>query len=253
MHPSRHSRDPKPHPAATRWTDHRLATAYATRIDLLDRETAWPALTPLLTPATPRRRLGRPDAVVLELGAGIAAYAHHLAEHHWTRTHAVDISPTLHRIGEKRHNDAWILRTTPDRAGRIPLRPGQCTAALAHLTLCHQPTDAHTLALLTETRRALRPRATLALVEPGEFGRDFQLLRYGHPHAAAEPRDAEPYPIDYTLTDGTRLRTTAHHRTPDHTARLLAHAGFTLDEIRPLPLPGYGGTPFTLWTAHAAP
>jgi len=235
----------------TRWTDPRLAAAYVTRNDLLDRDTAWPELTTLLTSPEPRRGLGRPDAIVLELGSGPGHYARYLADNHWTATYAVDISPAIHRHGEQHIRDAWIHRTLPHRDGSLPLRRCQCTAALAHLLLCHIRQPAHILALLTETRRALRPNAPLALIEPGDFGRDFQLLRYGHPNTDTEPRPGEPYPIDYTLTDATRLRTTAYLHPPQLLADLLKRAGFHLDLIKPLPLPSHGGVPFTLWIAHA--
>lgn len=248
---------PHPHPqpaplTPTRWTDPRLAAAYTTRIDLLDRDTAWPALTPLLTHPAPRHGLGRPDTVLLELGSGPGHYARHLAEHHWTATHAVDASPAMHRQGAARIRDAWIHRVLPHPDGTLPLRRCQCTAALAHLLLCHLQHPAQILALLTEGRRVLRPGAPLALIEPGDLGRDFQLLRYGEPHAAAEPGPGEPYPIDYTLADATRLRTTGYRHSPAVLADLLARAGFRLEEIRPLPLPAGSGSPFTLWTARAA-
>jgi len=239
----------------TRWTDPRLAAAYATRLDHLDREAAWPLLTPLLTRPEPHHGLGRPDATVLELGSGTGHYARHLAEHHWTATYAVDISPAIHRHGAAHVRDAWIHRTLPHRDGSLPLRRCQCTAALAHLLLCHIRHPAHILALLTEARRVLRPEAPLAIVEPGEFRRDFQLLRYGDPDrtAADELEPGQTYPIDYTLTDGSRLRTTAYHHPPQLLAELLDRAGFRLDAISPMPLPAHGGDPFTLWTAHARP
>lgn len=239
----------------TRWTDPRTAHAYATRLDQLDRQTAWPALAPLLTNPRPRHGLGRPDATILELGSGPGHHARHLAENHWTATQAVDISPAVHRYGEHHLADPWIHRTLPRPDGTLPLRRCQCTAALAHLLICHIQQPAHILALLTEARRVLRPRAPLALIEPGEHGRDFQLLRYGHPDT--RPADTphtpgEPYPIDYTLPDTTRLRTTAYHHPPRLLTELIRRAGFHLDRITPLPLPADAGTPFTLWTAHAA-
>lgn len=243
---------PEPPPLRpTRWTDPRTAHAYATRVDLLDRETAWPALTPLITNAHARRGLGRPDATVLELGSGPGHYARHLADHHWTATYAVDVSPAIHRYGEQHIRDAWIHRVIPRRDGTLPLRRCQCTAALAHLLICHIRQPAHILALLTEARRTLRPAAPLVLIEPGDLGRDFQHLRYGHPDAAAPPEPGEPYPIDYTLADTTRLRTTAYHHTPQLLADLIRRAGFRVELITPLPLPSGGGCPFTLWTAYA--
>jgi SAM-dependent methyltransferase len=245
MHPGHPRLEP------TRWTDPRLAAAYATRLDLLDRDTAWPALTALLTNPAPRHGLGRPDAILLDLGSGPGHYARHLAEHHWTATHAVDISPAIHRHGAAHIRDAWIHRSLPHRDGTLPLRHCQCTAGLAHLLLCHIEQPAHILALLTEARRVLRPNSPLALIEPGDLGRDFQLLRYGHPDAATEPRPGETYPIDYTLPDASRLRTTAYRHSPALLAELLTRAGFHLDEIRPLPLPAGVGSPFTLWAAHA--
>jgi SAM-dependent methyltransferase len=236
----------------TRWTDPAIAAAYATRLDDLDRRAAWPSLTTLLTAPVPRRGLGRPDATVLDLGSGLGHYARHLAEHHWTATYAVDISPAIHRHGAEQLRDAWIHRTLPLRDGSLPLRRCQCTGALAHLLLCHVQHPAHILALLTEARRVLRPQSPLALVQPGDHGRDFQLLRYGHPgRSAAALQPGEPYPIDYTLADGTRLRTTAYHHPPERLADLIDRAGFHLEAVGPLPLPGEDGVPFTLWTARA--
>ncbi|HWG26248.1 class I SAM-dependent methyltransferase [Actinospica sp.] len=260
--PTRSDRADALHPAAsntdalppTRWTDPRIAAAYATRRDGLDRTTAWPRLTELLTNPRPRRGLGRPDATILELGSGPGHYAHHLAEHHWTATYALDISPAIHRHGEQNIRDAWIRRILPARDGSLPLRGCQCTGALAHLLFCHIRHPADILALLTEARRVLRPHAPLALVEPGEHGRDFQTLRYGHPDRAdAQLEPGEPYPVDYTLTDDTRLRTTAYHHPPALLADLIERAGFGLDPTSPEPLhaPAHGAAPFLLWTARA--
>ena len=236
----------------TRWTDPVLATAYATRRDGLDRDTAWPHLTELLTSPRPRHGLGRPDSTILDLGSGPGHYAHHLAQHHWTATYAVDISPAAHRHGEHHLRDAWIHRVLPDRDGSLPLRRCQCTGALAHLLLCHISHSAHILALLTEAHRVLRPEAPLAIVEPGQHGHDFQTLSYGHPDRPAEELEfAEPYPVDYTLADGSRLRTTAYHHPPELLAELIDRAGFRLDDTSPQPLPAHGGTAFTLWTARA--
>ncbi|MBR7831414.1 class I SAM-dependent methyltransferase, partial [Actinospica sp. MGRD01-02] len=207
-----HRTDPRaltPELAATRWTDPRVAAAYATRLDGLDRGTAWPRLTELLTVPVPHRGLGRPDATVLDLGSGPGHYARHLAEHHWTATYALDISPAVHRHGAQTVRDAWIHRIMPARDGSLPLRNCQCTGALAHLLICHVREPAHILALLTETRRVLRPGSPLALVEPGDHGHDFHTLRYGHhdrPPAALAPGEA--FPVDYALADGSRLRTT---------------------------------------------
>ena len=235
----------------TRWTDPRTAHAYATRLDRLDREVAWPALTPLLTNAQARHGLGRPDATVLELGSGPGHYARHLADEHWTATYAVDVSPAIHRYGQQHLRDAWIRRIIPRRDGTLPLRRCQCTAALAHLVICHIKQPAHILALLTEARRALRPTAPLVLIEPGDRDHDFQLLRYGHPDATTHPEPGEPYPIDYTLADTTRLRTTAYQHPPQLLADLIRRAGFKLDLIAPLAPPSGGPAPFTLWTAYA--
>jgi SAM-dependent methyltransferase len=235
----------------TRWTDPRIAQAYATRRDHLDREAAWPALTALLTGEQPRRGLGRPDATVLELGSGPGHYARHLADHHWTATYAVDVSPAIHRYGQQHIRDAWIRRIIPRRDGTLPLRRCQCTGALAHLLICHIGQPAHILALLTEARRALRPAAPLVLTEPGDLGHDFGYLRYGHPDAPAPPEPGRPYPIDYTLADDTRLRTTAYHHPPHLLADLIRRAGFRLDLVTPLTPATGGAAPFTLWTAYA--
>lgn len=238
----------------TRWRDPHLAAAYATRRDSLDRTAAWPRLTELLTSPDPRHGLGRPDATVLDLGSGPGRYAHHLAEHHWTATYAVDISPAAHRHGDRSLRDAWVHRILPARDGSLPLRDCQCTGAVAHLLICHLPHPAEILALLTETRRVLRPDAPLALVEPGDHGHDFHTLRYGRPdRPAGGLAPGEAYPVDYTLADGTRLRTTAYHHPPDVLADLVTRARFRLDPGAPgrLHAPDHGAAPFLLWTARA--
>lgn len=240
------------HLKPTRWTNPALAAAYSTRLDLLDRDLAWPAITPLITNPEPRHAFGRPDTILLELGSGPGNYAHHLADHHWTATHAVDTSPAMHRHGAARIRDAWIHRILPGEAGRLPLRRCQCTAALAHLLICHIPEPAHILAVLTEARRVLRPAAPLVLIEPGDLASDFQLLRYGDPDAAAEPLPGAPYPIDYTLPDATRLRTTGYRHSTGLLADLVTRAGFHLDDVRPLRMPAATAAPFVMWTARAA-
>jgi SAM-dependent methyltransferase len=248
-----HARTPELTP--TRWTDPRVAAAYATRLDGLDRGTAWPRLTELLTVPVPHRGLGRPDATVLDLGSGPGHYARHLAEHHWTATYALDISPAVHRHGAQTVRDVWIHRIMPARDGSLPLRSCQCTGALAHLLICHVREPAHILALLTETRRVLRPGSPLALVEPGDHGHDFHTLRYGHhdrPPAALAPGEA--FPVDYALADGTRLRTTAYHHPPNLLAALIERAGFSLLGRRipeRLLAPAHAAAPFTFWTARA--
>ncbi|HET9172905.1 MAG TPA: class I SAM-dependent methyltransferase, partial [Actinospica sp.] len=130
----RHSTDPRDKPEdlpPTRLTDPRTAAAYATRLDTHDPATARPRLTEQLTNPRPRHGLGRPDATLIELGSGPGHYAHHLAEHHWTATYALDISPAVHRHGEHTLRDAWIHRILPARDGSLPLRRCQCTGALA--------------------------------------------------------------------------------------------------------------------------
>lgn len=236
----------------TRWTDPGLAKAYATRRDELDRDTSWPRLTDLLAGSRPRRALGRPDATILDLGSGPGHYAHHLAQRHWTATYALDISPAAHRQGENHLRDAWIHRVLPARDGTLPLRRCQCTGALAHLLLCHLSQPQQILELLTETHRVLRPDAPLAIVEPGHHGHDFQTLRYGRAqHPENELAPGEPYPIEYTLANDTRLQTTAYHHPPQQLADLIEQAGFRLDPTAPEPLHAAGAAAFTLWTARA--
>ncbi|HET9169077.1 MAG TPA: class I SAM-dependent methyltransferase, partial [Actinospica sp.] len=169
-------------------------------------------------------------------------------------TYALDISPAVHRHGEHTLRDAWIHRILPARDGSLPLRRCQCTGALAHLLFCHIRHPAHILALLTETRRVLRPGAPLALIEPGDPGHDFHTLHYGHrdrPNTPLHP--GQPYPVDYTLTDDTRLRTTAYHHPAAQLADLITRAGFRLHPTSPerLLAPAHEAAPFVLWTAHA--
>jgi SAM-dependent methyltransferase len=223
-HPSRLPRDPPPPGPdgrpATRWTDPRVATAYANRDDDVERLVVWPALADAVRPGEPRRVSGRPDGMVLELGCGLGGLAQRLAEEHWLRVYAVDVSPTMHRLGAARFRDAWIVRTLPDRRGRLPLRRAQCTAAVVQRMLLHLVHPCVVTGLLTDARRVLRPGAPIAIVEAD---------------TRAAYADGELYVEHYRLRDGTTLGTTAWRHSPATIASCLASAGFAIEEIRPLP------------------
>jgi ubiquinone/menaquinone biosynthesis C-methylase UbiE len=221
-----------------------VATAYANRDDDAERRTVWPLLADAVRPAEPTRISGRPDGTVLELGCGLGALAQTLADEHWLRVYAVDISPTMHRLGATRFRDAWILRTLPDRRGRLPLRRAQCTGAVVQRVLLHLPHPCLIIGLMTEARRVLRPGAPLAIVETD--------TRDGHRHGNGDtpPRtEGEPYTEYYHLRDGTTLPTTAWRHSPTTIVNCLTSAGFTVDEIRQVsPLPD----PLLLYLARAA-
>lgn len=258
--PSRLPRDPDPLGAdgrpATRWTDPRTAGAYALRDDTFDRAVAWPALVEAVVPREPRRVSGRPDGEVLDLGCGLGGIGHMLANEHWLRVHAVDISPTMHRLGAARYRDAWLVRSLPDRGGRLQLRRGQCTAAIIQLLLVHLSHPCLVVGALSEARRVLRPGSALAAIEPGPgtYGHEAGAVRWGElGHAdGGAPAQGEPYVARYRLADGADLPVTAWRYSPDTLAECLRTAGFRLDEIRPLPKPPESGTaPLWLYRATA--
>lgn len=223
-----------------------MATAYADRDDDAERRTVWPLLADAVRPAEPSRVSGRPDGTVLELGCGLGALAQSLADEHWLRVYAVDVSPTMHRLGAARFRDAWIMRTLPDRRGRLPLRRAQCTGAIVQRVLLHLPHPCVIIGLMTEARRVLRPGAPLAIVEAdardggGNGGEDGDALPVTY-------ADGEPYTEHYRLRNGTTLPTTAWRHSPATIVSCLTSAGFTVDEIRPLPLPD----PLLLYLARA--
>jgi len=220
-----------------------VATAYANRDDDAERRVVWPLLADAVRPAEPARVSGRPDGTVLELGCGLGALAQNLADEHWLRVYAVDVSPTMHRLGAARFRDAWILRTLPDRAGRLPLRRAQCTGAVVQRVLLHLPHPCLIIGLLTEARRVLRPGAPLAIAETDTRDAVTDATEYGATYAAGEP-----YTEHYRLRDGSTLPTTAWRHSPATIVSCLTNSGFTIDEIRPVPLPD----PLLLYLAKAA-
>lgn len=252
--PSRLPRDPPPPGppgrTATRWTDPRIAAAYAERDDAFDRAVVWPALADVVRPREPARASGRPDGFVLDLGCGLGGFAHRLANDEWVRAYAVDASPAMHRLGATRFRDAWIVRTAPDRRGRLPIRTGHCTAAVAHLLLCHLPHPCYVIGVMSEARRVIRAGAPLAVVEPGFYGVPAGGAHWGEP--GEEPGDGEPFTAYYRLRSGGTLATTAWRHSPATLARCLAAAGFALREIAPLRAAQAGVSPLLLWRAHAS-
>jgi SAM-dependent methyltransferase len=158
---------------------------------------------------------------VLDFGCGIGGLAQYLADRHWLRVYAFDLSPTMHRIGAKRFRDAWIVRTLPDSRGRIPLRRAQCTAAVAQRVLLHLAHPCLIVGLLTEARRVLRRGAPLVVVE-----RDTSATAEG-----------APYIEHYRLRDGSALPATAWWYSPATIVDCMTTAGFLIEEIRVLPGP----------------
>lgn len=241
VHPSRLPRDQPPLGAdgrpATRWSDPRIAATYANRDDEAERDTVWPVLEAAARPAQSRRVSGRPDGSVLELGCGPGALAQRLADRHWLRVYAFDVSPAMHRLGAGRFRDAWVVRTLPDSRGRIPLRRAQCTAAVAQRVLLHLAHPYLIVGLLADTRRVLRPGAPLAVVE-----RDTNL---GPPDPGWE---GAPYTEHYRLHSGATLPTTAWWHSPATIVSCLTTAGFAVEEISSL----QAVDPLLLYRAKAA-
>ncbi len=238
---------------AVRWTDPRVADAYAQRDDDAERRLVWPLLADAVLPAEPRRVSGRPDGTVLELGCGLGRLAQRLADQHWLRVYAVDISPTMHRLGAARFRDAWVLRTLPDPHGRLPQRRAQCTAAIIQRILLHLVHPCVIVGLLTEARRVLRPGAPLAIVESDTGStREPDALTY----EGTRP-EGEAYVEHYLLRDGTTLPTPAWRHSPGTLAACLSDSGFTLEAIQPIRLsepdnaPGSPSRALLLYRARA--
>lgn len=184
---------------------------------------------------------------MLELGCGLGALAQRLADSNWLRVYAFDVSPTMHRLGAARFRDAWVVRTLPDSRGRIPLRRGQCTAAVAQRVLLHLAHPCLMIGLLTEARRVLRPGAPLAIVE-----RDTSLPPPGRDQNENQNKNRNqeeaPYTEHYRLRGGTTLPTTAWWYSPATIVSCLTTAGFTVEEISPL----RAAEPLLLYRASAA-
>lgn len=239
----RHPAGPDGRPA-TRWTDPRIAAAYAERDDASDRAAVWPALADSVRPTDPRREPGRADGTVLELGCGIGGFARHLVERDWVRVLAVDRSAAMHRIGELRHRDAWIERSLPRRDGSLVLPPDECSGAVCSLLLVHLPHPCVVVGVLSEARRVLQTGAPLAVAEPaGLIG-----WRCNDPDVPF----GGTYVARYPLCDGSHLPVTAWRHSPAAVADCLASSGFALDEIVPLTSPGRAEAgELMLYRAHA--
>lgn len=250
---------------ATRWRDPHVAAAYAERDDEAERAALWPLLADAVRPERSRRVSGRPDGTVLDLGCGLGGLAQYLADRHWLRVYAFDISPAIHRIGAKRFRDAWVVRTLPDTHHRIPLRRAQCTAAIAQRLLLHMAHPCLIVGLLTDARRVLRRGAPLAVVERDtRSAPEAVCARTAHPetalretalHETASPEtpatetvpgnapqpanapnrsEGEPYIEHYRLRDGSALPATAWWYSPATIAGCMAAAGFQVEQIQVL-------------------
>jgi SAM-dependent methyltransferase len=250
VYPSRLPRDLPPlgpdGGSATRWTDPSLARTYAQRDDEAERRLLWPLLADAVRPTIPKHVPGRPDGTVLELGCGLGALAQHLADRHWLRVYAFDISPTMHRLGAGRFRDAWVSRTLPDSRGRIPLRRAQCTAALAQRLLLHLAHPCLITGLLSDARRVLRTGAVLAVAERDTRERPGAAEEPEEPRLTY-PRQAAAFVERYRLRNGTALETTGWWHCPETIACCLRAAGFALEAILQVP----GPEPLLLYRARA--
>ncbi len=175
---------------------------------------------------------------MLELGCGLGALAQHLADRHWLRVYAFDVSPTMHRLGSMRFRDAWVVRTLPDSRGRIPLRRAQCTAAVAQRVLLHLAHPYLVTGLLTDARRVLRPGSPFACVEA-----DTSPVTPG--------REGAPYTEPYRLHGGLTLPTTAWMHSPATIVRCLTTAGFAVEEISAVQPTDASPEPLLLYRARA--
>ena len=227
---------------ATRWTDPRVAAAYAEREDEAERAAVWPLLAAAVCPPEPRHVSGRPDGIVLELGSGPGALARHLADEHWLRVYAFDVSPSMHRIGAARFRDAWVMRALPDPSGRIPLRRAHCTAGIVQRLLLHMAHPCLIIGLLTEARRVLRPGSALVIVE-ADTRAGKATVEMGEAGDVDDVDDGAAYIEHYRLTDGGTLPVTAWRHSPETIVSCLTAAGFTLEEIQTLRVPSAPGAP----------
>lgn len=262
--PPQHRAAP-PRVPQTRWTDPRVANAYARRDESLDRSLLWPLLAEQVRPAEVRRETGRPDAEVLELGSGLGGLSHLLATAQWTRAHAVDLSPAVHRAGVRRYQDDWIKRVLPSRSSwRFPLDNRLCTGAVAQFLLLHLRHPAEVISVLSEARRVLRPGAPLVLLEPAGHGGPAGTVqwggtRWGEPAPDAPGRSApqleegQPFLAHYRLRGGATFSASAWNHSPAAVAGCLRCCGFRLTDITPLTVPGANTSdpPFHLWRAIA--
>jgi len=155
---------------------------------------------------------------VLEIGCGLGGLAQRMAEMNWLRVYAYDLSPAMHRLGAARFRDAWVVRTLPDSRGRIPLRRGQCGAAVAQRVLLHLAHSYVIIGLMADMRRVLSPGAAVAIVE-----RDTS--------SVAPEEDGAPYTERYRLRDGTTLPTTAWLHSPGTIVACLTSAGFAVEDV----------------------
>ena len=242
-----------------------MANAYARRDESLDRSLLWPLLAEQVQPVDGQRATGRPDAEILELGSGLGGLSHLLATTQWTRAHALDLSPAIHRAGVHRYSDDWVSRILPSRSSwRFPLNNQQCTGAVAQFLLLHLRHPAEVIGVLSEARRVLRAGSQLVLLEPGGHGGPAGTVQWGGPRwgepAADAPGRSGPAPEEgqaflahYRLRGGATFSASAWHHSPAALADCLRCCGFRVVEITPLAVPGAGTgePPFHLWRAIA--
>jgi len=152
-------------------------------------------------------RLPRPDGPVLELGCGPGHVGRFLAGAGMP-TRGLDVSLESLRMA-RRLNPATSF-VCGDMRG-LPVRDGACAGLVAFYALIYWD-EAGTAAILSELRRALRPRAPLLLAVHGGEG-------------AQRYTDFKGQPIDITL----------HHHRPERLTALLVKAGLAVEEVQTRP------------------
>ena len=111
----------------------------------------------------------QPGDTVVEIGAG-SCWLSHLLNRYGCRTIAVDVSPTVLRVGRRRFerdpSTNWSLepRFLPYDGHRLPLDDGSCDRVVLYDAFHHIPNQRE---LLAEMHRILVPEGIVAMSEPG--------------------------------------------------------------------------------------
>ena len=152
-------------------------------------------------------RAARPPGPVLELGCGPGHVGRFLAT---ARMPILGLDVSLESLRTARRlNPATGVVCGDMRA--LPIRAAACAGMIAFYALIYWDA-AGTAAILSELRRALRPRAPLLLAVHGGEG-------------AQRFTDFKGHAVDITL----------HHHRPERLTALLVNAGFDVEEVQTRP------------------